>query len=72
MFQLSFQPNHQSKHRKGSESHKVYLPPLYLLAALIHHFAYGDSAAESLVTVLASLFICAYHCSYHFVSCNEK
>jgi len=31
--------------------------PLYLLAALIHHFAYGDSAVESFVTVLPAFIV---------------
>ncbi len=31
--------------------------PLYVLAALIHHFFYGDPAMESLVTVLPALIV---------------
>lgn len=31
--------------------------PLYLLAAIIHHFAYGDPALESLVTVLPAFIV---------------
>ncbi len=31
--------------------------PLYLLAALIHHFSVGDPALESLVTVLPATIV---------------
>ena len=31
--------------------------PLYLLAALIHHFSFGDPALESLITVLPAFIV---------------
>ena len=31
--------------------------PLYMLAAFIHHYSFGDPALESLITVLPAFFV---------------
>jgi hypothetical protein len=36
---------------------KLVLLPLYLLAALIHHYSFGDTALESLITVLPAFIV---------------
>ena len=36
---------------------KLIWIPLYLLAALIHHFTFGDPPLESLITVLPAFIV---------------